>query len=138
MTISTTVHNRELQTKMRFITGDVSHREHKQAIVANFIHSYDAYHLRQVIRALSAENIAIFPIHDCIVFDIDNIRVVRRVVADEFNNIYHNPEQILVNFYNSIVNHNTKRDFTDFDINQRISKLMGNAVIKAGLYLFHY
>lgn len=127
-----------MHTQMRFITERVNYRAHKQAIVANFIHSLDAYHLRQVIRGLKAENIAMFPIHDCIVFDIDNIRVVRRIVADEFNQLYNKPEQLLLNFYSSIVEHNPNKDFADFDINQRINRVIGSGIIKAGLDLFQY
>ena len=80
-------------------TDVVNHREHKQAIVANYRGGVPpAYHMRLIIQALADAGIAIFPIHDSVVFDIECIRVVRRVVTDEFNKIYRDPEGHFVSF----------------------------------------
>lgn len=77
-----------MATNLMFTTDVVNKRKHKQAVCANFIHSLDAYHMRQIIRRVTLEGISVLPIHDSIVFDMYHTRIVKRIVAEEFNRMY--------------------------------------------------
>ena len=51
--ISTTFNGRKMETRVLYVTGKLNTREHSQGITPNFIHSYDAYHMREIIRAVN-------------------------------------------------------------------------------------
>lgn len=136
ITITTSFNKREMFTRMQFYTRKINSREHSQGITANFIHSWDAYHLRRIIQELNKENIAIFPIHDCILVDMQHIRVVKRIVSEEFNKIYSNPEGILKSFYNHIVELNPNKERNEAEINRKIKQIMGKAIIQSNKDLF--
>lgn len=138
VTIHTTTDGKTMATNMLFTTDVVNHKKHKQAITANYIHSMDAYHMRQIIRRISRENINIFLIHDSIIFDIPHSRIIRRIVAEEFNSMYKDPHALLRSFYYTIKELNPTMDWDKgFDPDIEINKIMGKATINAKPDLFN-
>lgn len=64
--IHTTLNGIKMETRVLYVSKIVSSRRHQQAITPNFIHSYDAYHMREIIRGLNEYKIPVFPIHDTV------------------------------------------------------------------------
>ena len=87
-----------MKTAMAYSMSTPNPLHHQNGITANFIHSLDALHLREIIKGVYMNNISVFPIHDSVIIDLDKIRGVKRIVSQSFNEIYANPEEILKSF----------------------------------------
>ena len=133
--ISTTFNRVKMETRVLYVSDKINTKEHLQGITPNFIHSYDAYHMRQIIRTAYHYKIPVFPIHDSILVDLVNLTKAKIIVCDTFNKIYENPEDILKAFYISIRKHNPHmKEIEDIDL--MIKEIVGSKPIKANIDLF--
>lgn len=79
--------------KLRFYykeaTGAIDKRKQRQGVAPNYIHSLDAYHMRCVIRAATAEGITNFAmIHDSFGTDMGRAADLYRIIREQFVAIY--------------------------------------------------
>ena len=66
----------------------VSSSEARQAITANFTHSYDAAHLHRVVTASDAEQIAVATVHDCYSFLATRARRGNVILREQFRRLH--------------------------------------------------